>query len=206
MATPTAQQEPTMEEILASIRRIISEDAEAPKPGVSAAAQPAPVAAPAPIPAPAPVAAPVEREPEVLELTNIVTDDGTVGREPEPIPEPPRRRPAPRPEPEPIPEPRVTRRAPAPEPRHMRNQPDLDMVEKDDGILSSQASSAINNAFGMLSRERDVSVSGASLEDIVTQIMKPLLAQWLDEHLPEIVERVVQQEIERAARSGGRRR
>jgi len=64
------------------------------------------------------------------------------------------------------------------------------MVDKDDGILSSQASSAITNAFGMLSRERDVSVSGASLEEIVTQIMKPLLAQWLDEHLPEIVERV----------------
>lgn len=204
MATPSAQQEPTMEEILASIRRIISEDAEAVKPGVSAAAAPAPVAAPAPIPtpAPAPVAAPVEREPEVLELTNVVMDDGTVGREPEPMPEPPRRRPPP----EPLPEPRVSRRAPVPEPRHMRNQPDLDMVEKDDGILSSQASSAINNAFGMLSRERDVSVSGASLEDIVTQIMKPLLAQWLDEHLPEIVERVVQQEIERAARSGGRRR
>jgi cell pole-organizing protein PopZ len=36
--------------------------------------------------------------------------------------------------------------------------------------------------------------------------MKPLLAQWLDEHLPEIVERVVQQEVERAARSGGGRR
>jgi len=88
----------------------------------------------------------------------------------------------------------------------MRNQSDLDMVDKDDGILSSQASSAITNAFGMLSRERDVSVSGASLEEIVTQIMKPLLAQWLDEHLPDIVERVVQQEIERAARSSGRRR
>ena len=47
----------------------------------------------------------------------------------------------------------------------MRNQSDLDMVEKDDGILSSQASSAITNAFGMLQRERDVTVGGgASLE------------------------------------------
>ena len=60
------------------------------------------------------------------------------------------------------------------------------------------------NAFGMLARERDVSVgSGVSLEEIVTQLMKPLLSAWLDEHLPEIVERVVQQEVERAARSGG---
>ena len=199
MATPSAQQEPTMEEILASIRRIISEDADAGKAG-----------------APAPVAA--SRDNEVLELTNVVHDDGSVGRQsapaPEPAPAPPRRRappPLPRHEPEPVrehqPEPRVSRRAAAPEPRPMRNQSDLDMVEKDDGILSSQASSAITNAFGMLARERDVSVgSGISLEDIVTQIMKPLLAQWLDEHLPEIVERVVQQEVERAARSGGGRR
>jgi hypothetical protein len=187
-----------MEEILASIRRIISEDADASKGGA------------APAPAAATAAAPRD---EVLELTNVVHDDGSIGRQAEPAPEPPRRRapPPPRHEPEPIrepqPEPRVSRRSAAPEPRHMRNQSDLDMVEKDDGILSSQASSAITNAFGMLARERDVSVgSGASLEDIVTQIMKPLLAQWLDEHLPEIVERVVQQEVERAARSGGRRR
>jgi cell pole-organizing protein PopZ len=191
-----------MEEILASIRRIISEDAEPAKGG-----------------APAPAAATSGRDNEVLELTNIVHDDGSVGRQaemaPEPAPPPPRRRapppPPPRHEPEPVrepqPEPRVSRRAAAPEPRHMRNQSDLDMVEKDDGILSSQASSAITNAFGMLARERDVNVgSGASLEDIVTQIMKPLLAAWLDEHLPEIVERVVQQEVERAARSGGGRR
>ena len=91
----------------------------------------------------------------------------------------------------------------------MRNQSDLDMVEKDDrdlGVLSSQASSAISNAFGQLARERDVGLGGnTTLEDIVTQMMKPMLAAWLDEHLPEIVERVVQQEVERAAR-GGRRR
>ncbi|MBL9096962.1 MAG: DUF2497 domain-containing protein, partial [Alphaproteobacteria bacterium] len=73
-------------------------------------------------------------------------------------------------------------------------------------VLSTQASSAISNAFGMLTREREVGVGGGTtLEDIVAQMMKPMLAAWLDEHLPEIVERVVQQEVERAAR-GGRRR
>jgi len=82
------------------------------------------------------------------------------------------------------------------------------MVDKDDrdGILSSQASSAITSAFGALARDRDVSVGGGTtLEDIVAQMMKPMLAAWLDEHLPEIVERVVQQEVERAARTGRRR-
>ena len=193
---PSGQQEPSMEEILASIRRIISEDAE---PGKSTAAQAA-----------------SGKESDVLELTNIVHDDGTVGRieNPGEMPQQPRRRPAPAaraPEPEPIrqPEPRVSRRAAPPEPRPMRNDPDLDMVDKDDrdGMLSSQASSAITNAFGALARDRDVSVGGSTtLEDIVASMMKPMLAAWLDEHLPEIVERVVQQEVERAARTGGRRR
>jgi len=196
MATPSAQQEPSMEEILASIRRIISEDSE---PGKTAAQ-----------------AASGTKESDVLELTNIVHDDGTVGRieSPGEVPQP-RRRSAPAvraPEPEPMrsaPEPRVSRRAPPADMRPMRNDPDLDMVDKDDrdGILSSQASSAITNAFGALSRDRDVSVGGGTtLEDIVSQMMKPMLAAWLDEHLPEIVERVVQQEVERAARTGGRRR
>ena len=182
MPTPSAQQEPTMEEILASIRRIISEDAEPAKAGAAAAAP--------------------SRDGEVLELTNVVHDDGSVGAAAEPPPEPPRRRP------EPAPEPRAVRRPP--EPRPARNQSDLDMVDKDDrdGVLSSQATSAISNAFGMLTRERDVSVGGAgtTLEDIVAQMMKPMLAAWLDEHLPEIVERVVQQEVERASRNSGRRR
>mgnify|MGYP006315211219 FL=1 len=83
------------------------------------------------------------------------------------------------------------------------------MVEKEDrdSVLSSQASSAISNAFGALTRERDVAVGGGTtLEEIVAQMMKPMLAAWLDEHLPEIVERVVQQEVERAARGGGGRR
>ena len=194
MATPSAQQEPTMEEILASIRRIISEDAEPGKAGGAAA----PAAAPS-------------RDGDVLELTNVVHDDGSVGRAPEPAPEPPPpRRRAPEPIREPAPEPRVSRRATVPEPRPMRNQSDLDMVDKDDrdGVLSSQATSAVSNAFGMLTREREVSVgtTGTTLEDIVAQMMKPMLAAWLDEHLPEIVERVVQQEVERAARNSGRRR
>jgi hypothetical protein len=189
-----------MEEILASIRRIISEDAD------PAAKASAPAAATA-----------GARDGDVLELTNVVHDDGSVGgSEPAPAPEPPRRRAAAPPmrEPEPIrepaPEPRVSRRAPPPEPPRApaRHQSDLDMVDKDDrdSVLSSQASNAISSAFGALTRERDVGVGGGTtLEDIVAQMMKPMLAAWLDEHLPEIVERVVQQEVERAAR-GGRRR
>jgi hypothetical protein len=200
-----------MEEILASIRRIISEDSDPGKPGPVMAAQ--------------------DGGGEVLELTNIVHDDGSIGSTSQ-APEPPRmaRRPAPAPQPapmpprrepepmqlrDPLPEPRMARRPapmpqPAPEPsrHHMRTQPDVKMADNNDreGILSNQASSAVTNAFGMLSRERDVSVGGgASLEDMVQQMLKPMLAAWLEQNLPEIVERVVQEEVERAARTGRRR-
>jgi hypothetical protein len=193
-----------MEEILASIRRIISEDSEPGKPGPVMAAQ--------------------DGGGEVLELTNIVHDDGSIAsaqaqapRRPAPS-MPPRREPEPMPLREPMmPEPRVARRpqpmspvsAPAPQPtRHMRTQPDVKMADNNDreGILSNQASSAVTNAFGMLSRERDVSVGGgASLEDMVQQMLKPMLAAWLEQNLPEIVERVVQEEVERASRTGRRR-
>jgi cell pole-organizing protein PopZ len=92
----------------------------------------------------------------------------------------------------------------------MRPQPEFKMADNSDreGILSNQASSAVTNAFGMLSRERDVTVGGgggASLEDMVQQMLKPMLAAWLEQNLPEIVERVVQEEVERASRSGRRR-
>ena len=210
MPTPTAQQEPTMEEILASIRRIISEDSDPGKAGPAMSAQ--------------------DGGGEVLELTNIVHDDGSIGsashgpaepratRRPAPAPSMPSRR---EPEPmqlrDPMPEPRVARRpmpmsAPAPEPtRHMRPQAEFKMADNSDreGILSNQASSAVTNAFGMLSRERDVTVGGggggASLEDMVQQMLKPMLAAWLEQNLPDIVERVVQEEVERASRNGRRR-
>jgi hypothetical protein len=204
-----------MEEILASIRRIISEDSDPGKPG--------------------PVMANQDGGGEVLELTNIVHDDGSIGSAsqaapeprvarrpalaPQPAPMPPRREPEPMQLRDPLPEPRVARRpaqmsappvhTPEPPRHHMRTQPDLKMADNSDreGILSNQASSAVTNAFGMLSRERDVSVggSGASLEDMVQQMLKPMLAAWLEQNLPEIVERVVQEEVERASRSGRRR-
>jgi cell pole-organizing protein PopZ len=42
-----------------------------------------------------------------------------------------------------------------------------------------------------------------SLEDVVTEMLEPMLKQWLDDNLPSIVERKVQEEIERVSR--GRR-
>jgi hypothetical protein len=177
-----------MEEILASIRRIISED----EPGAKPQAAPT-QAAPA-----------RQAEPDVLELTQVAADDP-----PPPKPEPERRAAAPerpkavRPEP-----------APRPAPQPVRNEPDLDMVDKDDrdGLVSNQTTSAISQAFGMLARDRsdrDLPVSAGearTLEDIVAAMMRPMLKDWLEDNLPEIVERVVREEVERASRGAPRRR
>jgi cell pole-organizing protein PopZ len=39
-----------------------------------------------------------------------------------------------------------------------------------------------------------------TLEDMVTDLMRPLLKEWLDQNLPATVDRLVQKEIERIAR------
>jgi hypothetical protein len=50
-----------------------------------------------------------------------------------------------------------------------------------------------------LSADRSATVGrgGPSIEDIVRDEMRPMLKQWLDTHLPAIVERVVRVEVER---------
>lgn len=204
MAQSNAEQEPTMEEILASIRRIINEDDE---PAAEAAA-PEQAAAPEPVEAvaePEPAAEPEPEAPvedDVLELTDRVEEEGAgtspmaiaddimivdreeeVQPEPEPEPEPePVFEAAPEPEPEP---------APAPEPA----------ADDDDALLAEPAASAAAGAFAALTENLRVSSeNGQTLEGIVRELMRPMLKQWLDENLPSIVEAKVQEEIERVAR------
>ena len=103
MSDPKAQTaEPTMEEILASIRRIISENDEDGEKKPAEAAAAAPAVAPEPEPEPEPMPAPVQAAPppkpapepiqiiktepvaaapepvDILELTDMVTEDGSV--------------------------------------------------------------------------------------------------------------------------------
>jgi cell pole-organizing protein PopZ len=39
-----------------------------------------------------------------------------------------------------------------------------------------------------------------TIEDLVRELLRPMLRTWLDEHLPGMVERMVRAEIERLAR------
>ncbi|HXQ13974.1 MAG TPA: DUF2497 domain-containing protein [Caulobacteraceae bacterium] len=167
MSEPNVQ-EPTMEEILASIRRIISEDEPQ---GESA---PAAEAAPAE-PEPA-VVAEVEAE-EVLELTN----------------------PLPAPEPEPVVETHgdiEVHAAPEPEPEPVAFAAPLD----DEPLVSEPTADETASAFGQLTRSIGMPRGSRTLEDVVRELLNPLLKAWLDEHLPAIVQAKVEEEVERIAR------
>lgn len=186
-------QEPTMEEILASIRRIISEDdapADTPAPDAGEpeeAAAEAPAFAPEPTPEPEPAPAPApfmasEPEDDALELTDRVDQVGDLdiysqttapaSAEPESAayaPEPP------------------AYAAPAAAP-------------SEDSLLSQTAATAAASAFGQLSAAIGMPHSDRTLEDVVRELLRPLLKQWLDDNLPGIVETAVREEVERIAR------
>lgn len=213
MPTEAAENEPSMEEILASIRRIIDEDedggeaeaaAESPaagEPAEEAAPEPAPEpAAEAPAePEPEPVAeAPAEPEPaddEVLELTDKIDEVGG-GTDPLALDDDlmivDREEDTPAPQPEPEPEP-AAEAAPEPAP-----QP---AVEEDDSLVGASAATAAAGAFDALAENlRVASADGLTLEGIVREMMRPMLKDWLDTNLPRIVEEKVEAEIERIAR------
>ncbi|QTC92044.1 DUF2497 domain-containing protein [Brevundimonas goettingensis] len=194
MSDPTAQ-EPTMEEILASIRRIISED-DAPAETAAAAA---PEPAPAPEPEPFPSAAlmdetPSVQEPEaveedILELTDTYEAPAveSIGDLDVSSPEP---------------EAPTAWTAPAPTPDY-------------DSLVGESAAASAASAFAGLhaslkpgaaapAPSGDLTfLSGSTVEGMVAEMLKPMLKGWLDANLPGIVERAVKAEVERISRTAG---
>ncbi len=71
------------------------------------------------------------------------------------------------------------------------------------GLLAPESAAAAASSVGALlrtiSNERGSQVyrGGPTVEDLVREEVRPLLKQWLDQHLPPMVERLVRQEIER---------
>lgn len=197
MSAQPKPNEPSMEEILASIRRIIADDevkpAEAP-----AEVEAAPVAVE---PSPEPVA---EIDEDVLDLgaeAALVMHPVPETAEPadgdidflDPPPEPVAAAPEPIPEPEPYEPPVFV----APERPASPPPPPFDMAQ----LLSAQTSSAVTSAFGDLAHTV-LTNNARTLEDLVKDMLKPMLKTWLDDNLPTMVERLVRAEIERVARGG----
>jgi uncharacterized protein len=73
----------------------------------------------------------------------------------------------------------------------------------EDALLSSHAASSVTSHFQALAASMVINDSGI-LQKYAQEMMRPMLKQWLDDNLPVIVERLVRAEIERVAR-GGRR-
>jgi cell pole-organizing protein PopZ len=230
MNQPAKAQEPSMEEILASIRRIIADDdATKPQKPEPAAAKPAPPPPPPPKPAavaePAamsqddidamlsnfdqPAAAPPAPEPEpepeadVLDLTESMAAPEpeppafrTIGTEPDVMFAESEPEPEPEPEPPPPPPPPPPRRAAqAARPAPASSAP----TALEPHIMSASTSAAVDAAFNSLAQT--VLVQNAkTLEDLVKDMLRPLLKSWLDDNLPVLVERLVRAEIERVAR------
>jgi len=209
-ANANPQTEPTMEEILASIRKIISEDqpAEGAKPVArSAPAKPQPV----PVPAPEPVAARVVASAapagdlDVLDLTDEVHDDDAAAG----------LRTAP-----PVPASII-----ADDVIFQTIEPVSRVRERamDDDLVSDNTRHAMGRSFANLNGHTpQVSLKGGSIESIfsdavqnafraalkewtedhsdeVMDQLRPLIRAWMDEHLPPLVEAAVIKEIGRAA-------
>lgn len=184
MAEIKTEQEPSIEEILESIRQIISED------GTPAAGQETAQAAPKPAeppahkpkpPAPAPKAAAPAPTPKV---------------------EPP---PAPKPEPvldltekvsgPPKPVPRIALEEAPEEPEEEVNLEHLVSDDTADAAVAMLARLLSNNVA--VERELPGRPGNVTLEDMTRELLRPLLKEWLDKNLQGIIQKMVAREIER---------
>ena len=90
-----------------------------------------------------------------------------------------------------------------PEPVQKRSQPKAKVEpEEDDMLLSPDARTAISGAFGRLSGAVKPA-QPQTVEDLMKEMLRPMLKAWLDDNLPSLVERLVRAEIERVTRGRG---
>jgi cell pole-organizing protein PopZ len=68
-------------------------------------------------------------------------------------------------------------------------------------LLSARTTAAVDTAFHSLTHTV-LSQNPRTLEDLVRDMLKPMLKAWLDANLPDMVERLVRAEIERVSRRG----
>jgi cell pole-organizing protein PopZ len=175
--------EPSMEEILSSIKRIIAEEGEGTQTrGRRARAAPQPIAP----------EQDVEHDPEhdeVLELSDPIP--AAVYDEPEPEPEP-----------APMPPPARPQAAvqPAAAPQAQR-QPirgaSVQPAMTEEPILSQRTAAASLGSLETLSKllVKPEPESDGTLEGLVREMLRPMLREWLDTHLPDMVETLVAREI-----------
>src|SRR4029079_2206396 len=216
--TQTAKaQEPSMEEILASIRRIIADDdakpGKAPEtaPAAKQSAGAAPGATPAP---PAKPAAPSASKPTTSAAAANSQDEidamlAELDGPPKAAPKPTASQPA-APDVFDLTESMTSAATPSPGPapsfRTIDANPDVVFASKpepppvpDRGLISSETVKAVDSAFNTLAHTV-IGQNARTLEDLVRDMLRPMLKSWLDDNLPGMVERIVRAEIERVSR------
>lgn len=99
----------------------------------------------------------------------------------------------PRPAPK-APQPAATMPAPAPPPPAV--EPELPPTRN---LMSSSTMASVESAFNSLANTV-LSNNARTLEDLVKEMLRPLLKAWIDDNLPNLVERIVRAEIERVSR------
>ncbi|WP_041345504.1 PopZ family protein [Nitrobacter winogradskyi] len=214
MTQPAKVQEPSMEEILASIRRIIADDekpAAAGKAAVADVVEARPRTAPAPKPA-APANADAANSQDDIDAMLANLDAAATGKEGRPA------------EAEEVFE--LTDEMAVPDARQdafqkIEPQDDLEFAEATQvaaaspdsaaippsnpnaapaaRILSHSTVSAVETAFNSLA-STVLTNNARTLEDLVKEMLRPMLKSWLDDNLPGLVERIVKAEIERVSR------
>jgi uncharacterized protein len=251
MTQPAKTQEPSMEEILASIRRIIADDEAKPEAAAPSPAPAPPRAAPAPAEpaakpqplraAPAPKAAPpppkpVEAKPAPAPVAAKNSQDEIdamlAGLDADTTAEEVRPTPAAAPaddvfelteqmavaEPEPFqtiePQNDIEFAEPPPEPpkpvppkpaaRAFEQRVQERVIEEAAPaiarpLMSHSTVAAVDSAFSALA-QTVLSNNARTLEDLVKEMLRPMLKAWLDDNLPNLVEKIVRAEIERVSR------
>jgi hypothetical protein len=81
----------------------------------------------------------------------------------------------------------------------MFEPPPLESSSPAPPILSRSTVSAVESAFNTLAHTV-LSNNARTLEDLVKEMLRPMLKSWLDDNLPGLVERIVKAEIERVSR------
>jgi cell pole-organizing protein PopZ len=204
MTQPAKSQEPSMEEILASIRRIIADD-DATKTGPRPAEPPKAAAKSAAPPPPEPKVPEVEALEPVDALGNAPLQDQTADilDLTESMAAPTFSEPELPPDSAPSAPPQFRKidgfsDVSFDEARQNPAAPSAREAERGQ-LLSTATSAAVDSAFNTLAQT--VLVQNArTLEDLVREMLRPMLKAWLDDNLPGMVERLVRAEIERVAR------
>ncbi len=76
-------------------------------------------------------------------------------------------------------------------------------VPQNQALMSAESAYAAQASFQALSNSLMAQLSGnGQLENMAREMLGPLLKNWLDDHLPPLVEKLVREEIERVARRG----